>query len=54
MPSMPTFDRNPLDLADEAARAGKPVGDHVVEELQAGRLHFAGADPDNPARVLNT
>jgi nitrate reductase alpha subunit len=54
-PSHPAFDRNPLDLADEAARAGKPVADHVVEELKAGRLHFAGEDPDNPAnfpRVL--
>ncbi len=54
-PSYPTFDRNPLDLADEAAQAGKPIGEHVVEQLKAGRLHFAGEDPDDPAnfpRVL--
>jgi nitrate reductase / nitrite oxidoreductase, alpha subunit len=54
-PSYPTFDRNPLDLADEAAAAGKPVAEHVVAELKAGRLRFAGEDPDNPAnfpRVL--
>ncbi len=48
-PSHPTFDRNPLDVADDAARAGKPVGEHIVEELRSGRLHFADTDPDNPA-----
>ncbi|MDN5920324.1 MAG: nitrate reductase subunit alpha, partial [Pseudonocardia sp.] len=47
-PSHPAFDRNPLDLADDAARAGTSVQDHVVGELQAGRLHFAGEDPDDP------
>jgi nitrate reductase / nitrite oxidoreductase, alpha subunit len=48
-PSHPAFDRNPLDLADDAARTGKPVGEYVVEELKAGRLRFAGEDPDDPA-----
>ncbi|MEU2287759.1 nitrate reductase subunit alpha [Streptomyces sp. NPDC013178] len=48
MPSYPTFDRNPLDLADEAEAAGRAVGEHVVEELKAGRLRFAGEDPDAP------
>ncbi|MGW7408644.1 nitrate reductase subunit alpha [Streptomyces sp. NPDC054833] len=48
MPSYPTFDRNPLDLADEAEAAGRGVGEHVVEELKAGRLRFAGEDPDAP------
>ena len=48
MPSYPTFDRNPLDLADEAEAAGRGVGEHVVEELKAGRLGFAGEDPDAP------
>ncbi len=47
-PSHPAFDRNPLDLADEAVSAGKSVPDYVVDELKAGRLHFAGEDPDNP------
>ncbi|MFB4308479.1 nitrate reductase subunit alpha [Actinomadura sp. GTD37] len=47
-PSHPGFDRNPLDLADEARAAGRPVADHVVDELKAGRLGFAGADPDAP------
>ncbi|KOU63351.1 nitrate reductase [Streptomyces sp. MMG1533] len=48
MPSYPTFDRNPLNLADEADAAGRPVADHVVDELKAGRLRFAGEDPDAP------
>jgi nitrate reductase / nitrite oxidoreductase, alpha subunit len=54
-PSHPAFDRNPLDLADEATRAGKPAADYIVGELRAGRLRFAGQDPDDPAswpRVL--
>ena len=36
MPSYPTFNRNPLDLADEAEAAGEPVGEHVVEQLKSG------------------
>jgi nitrate reductase / nitrite oxidoreductase, alpha subunit len=54
-PSFPTFDRNPLDLADGAADADKSITDYVVDELQSDRLHFAGEDPDNPVnfpRVL--
>ncbi|MDN5929520.1 MAG: nitrate reductase subunit alpha [Pseudonocardia sp.] len=54
-PSHPTFDRNPLDVADDAARAGRPVAEHIVDELRAGRLRFADTDPDDPAnfpRVL--
>lgn len=55
MPSHPTFDRNPLDICDDAQRAGKDVADHIVDELKAGRLRFAAEDPDDPAnfpRVL--
>nr|WP_242891940.1 nitrate reductase subunit alpha [Actinomadura litoris] len=48
MPSHPTFDRNPLDLADEARAAGRKAADHVVDELKAGRLRFACQDPDAP------
>jgi nitrate reductase / nitrite oxidoreductase, alpha subunit len=48
-PSHPAFNRNPLDLADDAARAGMAVPDYVVDELRAGRLRFAGDDPDDPA-----
>ncbi|RKT87475.1 nitrate reductase alpha subunit [Saccharopolyspora antimicrobica] len=55
MPSYPTFDRNPLDLADEAEAAGLDPVEHVVRELRAERLGFACEDPDAPAnwpRVL--
>ncbi|HEY3530275.1 MAG TPA: nitrate reductase subunit alpha [Nocardioides sp.] len=48
MPSYPTFDRNPLNLCDEAAAAGVPVADHVVSGLRDGSLRFAGEDPDAP------
>ena len=48
MPSYPTFDRNPLDLSDDAAAAGKPVGEYVVDQLKSGELDFAGEDPDAP------
>ena len=46
MPAHPTFDRNPLDLADEGG--DDPVA-HVVEELKAGRLGFAVDDPSGPS-----
>ncbi|MCI4066918.1 nitrate reductase subunit alpha [Micromonospora sp. R77] len=49
MPSMPTFDRSPLDLADEAlaARPDDPAG-WVAERLGRGEVKFACADPDAP------
>lgn len=49
MPSMPTFDRSPLDLADEAlaARPDDPAG-WVAEQLGKGRVRFACTDPDAP------
>ena len=49
MPSYPQFDRNPLDLADEAAAAGGPVPDYLAARLAAGDLRFACEDPDAPA-----
>ncbi|MFE3447250.1 nitrate reductase subunit alpha [Nocardia sp. NPDC059180] len=48
MPTYPTFDRNPLDLADEAEQAGKSAADHVVDGLKSGDLNFACEDPDAP------
>jgi nitrate reductase alpha subunit len=49
MPSMPTFDRSPLDVADEALAASPddPAG-HVAQSLVDGRLKFACTDPDAP------
>jgi nitrate reductase alpha subunit len=55
MPSYPTFDRNPLDLADEAEAAGASPAEHVVNELKAQRLRFACEDPDaagNSPKIL--
>src|SRR5699024_8503551 len=55
MPSFPTFNRNPLELTDEAAAAGKEPADYVVEQLQSGNLQFAVEDPgapENYPRVL--
>jgi nitrate reductase alpha subunit len=46
LPTHPAFDRNPLDLVDEAA--GADPAEHVVHELQEGRLRFACEDPDAP------
>ncbi|MEV6481886.1 nitrate reductase subunit alpha [Streptomyces sp. NPDC051576] len=54
-PGHPGFNRNPLDLTDEAAAQKRPVAEHIVDELKAGRLRFAVEDPDDPAnfpRVL--
>ncbi|WP_018681407.1 nitrate reductase subunit alpha [Actinokineospora enzanensis] len=56
MPSYPTFDRNPLDLADEAEAAGVSAADHVVTQLKTGMMGFACEDPDSPEnfpRVLS-
>ncbi|MFC5999595.1 nitrate reductase subunit alpha [Quadrisphaera sp. GCM10027208] len=56
MPSQPTFDRNPLDLADQAETAGAPPAEFVVNELMSGRMRFAVEDPDSPEnfpRVLS-
>jgi nitrate reductase alpha subunit len=51
LPSYPSFDRNPLDLCDEARERGVEPGEHVVDELREGRLRFACEDPDDPANV---
>jgi nitrate reductase alpha subunit len=53
MPSYPTFDANPLQLAD-SARAAVEAGEvtepsaTIVRDLKAGRLHWAAEDPDAP------
>jgi nitrate reductase alpha subunit len=54
-PSYPSFNRNPLDLADEASERGIEPAEHVVSELKSGNLRFAAEDPGDPAnfpRVL--
>jgi nitrate reductase alpha subunit len=55
MPSYPQFDRNPLDLADEAVASGQDPAAYVAEQLKSGDLKFAIDDPDakeNWPRVL--
>jgi len=55
LPSYPSFNRNPLEIADEAAAEGIPVADYIVRELKAGTLRFAAEDPaapENFPRVL--
>jgi nitrate reductase alpha subunit len=49
LPSFPSFDRSTLELVDEAEQNGRHPAEHVVEELKAGRLHFACEDPGDPA-----
>lgn len=49
----PTFDRNPLALADEAERAREAgevqsANDFVVGQLRRGDLKFSVEDPDDP------
>jgi nitrate reductase alpha subunit len=51
LPSHPFFDRNPLDLVDEAERAGVEPAEYVVRELKEGRLGVACEDPDAPENV---
>jgi nitrate reductase alpha subunit len=56
LPSYPTFDRNPLDLARAAEEAGRDPAEYVAGELAGGRLRFAAEDPDDPGnwpRVLD-
>ncbi len=55
MPSYPQFNRNPLDVADEAEASGKDPAAYVTEQLKSGDLKFAIEDPDaeeNWPRVL--
>ncbi len=48
LPSAPQFNRNPLQVARDAATAGMEPQDYVVKSLQDGSLRFACEQPDNP------
>ena len=48
LPSAPQLNRNPLELAKEAAQAGKDPKDYVLELLKSGQLRMACEDPDAP------
>jgi nitrate reductase / nitrite oxidoreductase, alpha subunit len=51
MPSVPTFDRNPLDIVDQADAAGVEPAQYVVDQLKSGDLRFAAEDPDGPGNA---
>jgi nitrate reductase alpha subunit len=48
-PGHPFFNRNPLDLTDEAAAAGVPITEHIVTGLRNGSIKAVAEDPDDPA-----
>ncbi|ARD48678.1 nitrate reductase subunit alpha [Sporosarcina sp. P37] len=52
LPSYPQFNKNSLQLVEEAAKLGKTepkeVVSHVVDQLKSGELQFAAEDPDAP------
>ncbi|KFF59374.1 nitrate reductase [Cryobacterium sp. MLB-32] len=48
MPSYPTFNRNSLDLVDDAATAGVAPAQYVVDSLEDGSLEYSCEDPDAP------
>ncbi len=49
LPSAPQLQRNPLQVAKDAAAAGIEPKDFVARELKAGRLAMSCEDPDDPA-----
>ncbi|PLR78076.1 nitrate reductase subunit alpha [Bacillus sp. V3-13] len=52
LPSYPQFNRNSLQLYEDAKKAGaqtaEEVVDYTVNELKTGQMEFAIEDPDNP------
>jgi len=48
LPSAPQLQRNPLEIAKDAARAGIDPKDYVVRELKSGKLKMSCEDPDHP------
>ncbi|MBN8924048.1 MAG: nitrate reductase subunit alpha [Rhodanobacter sp. 68-29] len=49
MPSAPQLNRNPLQIARDAAAAGVDAKDYVIAGLKDGSLKVASEDPDDPA-----
>ncbi|MFO1509698.1 MAG: nitrate reductase subunit alpha [Steroidobacteraceae bacterium] len=48
LPCAPQLDRNPLQVARDAARSGQAPAEYVVAQMKSGALDFAYADPDSP------
>jgi nitrate reductase alpha subunit len=49
LPSAPQLKTNPLHIAAQAERVGKPVPQFVAEGLKSGQLEMSCEDPDDPA-----
>jgi nitrate reductase alpha subunit len=49
LPSAPQLQRNPLEVAKDAAAAGMEAKDYVARELKSGGLKMSCDDPDDPA-----
>jgi nitrate reductase alpha subunit len=49
LPSAPQLQKNPLEVAKDAAASGLEARDYVARELKAGRLSMSCEDPDDPA-----
>ncbi len=58
LPSYPQFNKNPIELAEEAEKnGGKDLEDikkYVVEKLKNKELEFAWGDPENPVNFPRT
>lgn len=52
LPSYPTFNKNTIDLYNEATKKGakttEEIGQYVANQLKAKELQFSIEDPDNP------
>src|SRR5262249_18617002 len=48
MPSYPTFNRNPLGIADRAESSGRSVEQFAIDELRSAGRGFACEDPAAP------
>jgi nitrate reductase / nitrite oxidoreductase, alpha subunit len=48
LPSAPQLQRNPLQVAKDAAAAGLEAKDYVARELRSGKLKLSCEDPDHP------
>jgi nitrate reductase alpha subunit len=49
LPSAPQLQKNPLQVARDAAAAGMEAKDYVARELKSGDLKMSCDDPDDPA-----
>ncbi len=48
LPSAPQLQKNPLQIAREAAQLGIEPRDYVVQQLKSGKLRMSCEDPDHP------